>query len=153
MSHTAPQAGHHSHDDHKQHSSSLLLGSSLEFRDEQIYLRSIAPHVQLIRKDSAEGEVIQIQWGRVLWITTQDHILTPLIRGLVWYACSLLHKVIADVSARGIAGQYVAQIRAVFLDSKSRSEPLKQGQEGKGVSWLRKAFAGLMSGTKATPKH
>jgi len=133
MSHTAPQAGHHSHDDHKQ-PSGLLLGSSLEFRDEQTYLRSIAPHVKLIRKDDGEGEVIQIQWGRVLWITTKDHILTPLIRGLVW----------------GIAGQYVGQIRTIFLGSKSQSQPLKQGQEGKGVSWLRKTFAGLMSGVKAT---
>jgi len=136
MSHTTPQAGHHSHDDHKPHSS-LLLGSSLEFRDEQVYLRSIAPHVQLIHQDNGEGEVIRIQWGRVLWITTKDHILTPLIRGLVW----------------GIAGQYVSQIRTIFLGSKSRSQPLKQEREGKGVSWLRKTFAGLMSGMKVAPNH
>lgn len=73
---------HHEHKPHK----SMVLGSHLEFRDEQIYLRSIAPHVHLSRSPGNEkgGEVVNIQWGRVLWITTKDHVLTPLIRGLVW---------------------------------------------------------------------
>lgn len=60
----------------------MVLGSKLDLRDEQIYLRSIAPHVHL--SHDKEGEVVTIKWGSVLWITTKDHILTPLIRGLVW---------------------------------------------------------------------
>jgi len=124
---------HHEHKPHK----SMVLGSHLEFRDEQIYLRSIAPHVHLSRSPGNEkgGEVVNIQWGRVLWITTKDHVLTPLIRGLVW----------------GIAGQYVGLITAAVMGRNSASQPLKkQNDEGRGVNWLRKTLLGFMSGIKAS---
>ena len=30
------------------------------------------------------GEVVRVQWGRVIWITTRDQVLSPLLQGAVW---------------------------------------------------------------------
>ena len=30
------------------------------------------------------GEVVHVQWGRILWITTRDQILSPLLQGALW---------------------------------------------------------------------
>lgn len=34
----------------------------------------------------AEGrEVVHVQWGPVLWVTTRDQIISPLLQGALWY--------------------------------------------------------------------
>lgn len=84
-----------------------------DLRFEQGYLKSIQPYVrvqrysalevsayekgkgkaegleggeEVVRRDLAEGEIIQIQWGRVAWITTRDQIISPLLQGVLRYA-------------------------------------------------------------------
>ncbi|TEB21359.1 hypothetical protein FA13DRAFT_1716971 [Coprinellus micaceus] len=34
---------------------------------------------------SLTKEVIEVQWGKVLWATTRDQLLSPLIQGALWY--------------------------------------------------------------------
>jgi hypothetical protein len=131
--------------------------NNLEFRDEQVYLKSIAPYVHLVRpsrkgketEDDAsieDKEVIVIEWSKVLWITTRNHILTPLVRGLVWYVSRIksLSFHIFICICRGIAGQYVGPITAFFRGrNKSSDSRLRSGKEGQGVSWLRKWVSSL----------
>ncbi|KAF6764286.1 hypothetical protein DFP72DRAFT_1059283 [Ephemerocybe angulata] len=33
-------------------------------------------------------EVIEVQWGKVLWITTRDQVISPLIQGALWAIAS-----------------------------------------------------------------
>ena len=30
------------------------------------------------------GEIVQVQWGRILWITTRDQVISPLLQGALW---------------------------------------------------------------------
>lgn len=72
-----------------------------DLRFEQSYLRSIRPYVHVERveprelgkdekgkgvsvEESSSTEVIQIQWGKVAWVTTRDQVISPLVQGALW---------------------------------------------------------------------
>lgn len=43
------------------------------------------------------GEVVRVDWGRVIWITTRDQVISPLLQGALWcvitlYMCRTIHK-------------------------------------------------------------
>lgn len=71
-----------------------------DLRFEKTYTKSIRPYVHLdspaSRADSsldqaratllasgAEGEVITIEWGKVIWITLRDQVISPFLQGAV----------------------------------------------------------------------
>ena len=73
----------------------------LDLRFEQTYLKSIAPHVRLTTPASDENEKhgglvnpqdqqLYIKWGKVIWITTRDQVLTPMFQGMIWWVSSFL---------------------------------------------------------------
>jgi len=82
-----------------------------DLRFEYSYIHSIRPYVELRREaqgsvigegglrddedeagcrkeqglqPSSTGEVIHIKWGKVIWITTRDQIISPLLQGAFW---------------------------------------------------------------------
>jgi hypothetical protein len=68
----------------------------LDLRFEQTYLKSIAPHVRLTTPAPADedekcGDLVRpqdqqldIRWGKVIWITTRDQVLAPVLQGVIW---------------------------------------------------------------------
>ena len=34
-------------------------------------------------------EIVQVQWGRILWITTRDQVISPLLQGALWCVVSI----------------------------------------------------------------
>ena len=81
-----------------------------DMRFEYSYLRSVRQCVQIERPTASEkgkekavegegeeeneregevqvvgaGEIVQVQWGRILWITTRDQVISPLLQGALW---------------------------------------------------------------------
>ena len=37
-----------------------------------------------VSHSASAREVVRVQWGRVLWITTRDQVISPLLQGAVW---------------------------------------------------------------------
>jgi hypothetical protein len=33
-------------------------------------------------------EIVHVQWNKVIWITTRDQIISPLLQGVIWYVLS-----------------------------------------------------------------
>lgn len=104
----------HEHwDDHAHHHQRRRIAAVPDLRFEQSYLRSIRPYVRvepistevLSKDEKGKGvagledddhdsssrivirkeEDIQIQWASVLWVTTKDQIISPLLQGALWY--------------------------------------------------------------------
>ncbi|KIP04360.1 hypothetical protein PHLGIDRAFT_19990 [Phlebiopsis gigantea 11061_1 CR5-6] len=101
---------HHSfHDDESHHHSSRhhdlaqpRRSATLpipDLRFEYTYLKNIRPHVRIERceveaaaaheksgvSDTASSrEVVQVAWGKVLWITTKEQVISPLVQGILW---------------------------------------------------------------------
>lgn len=38
----------------------------------------------LLVQQQPATEVIQLQWGRIIWITTRDQVISPLLQGALW---------------------------------------------------------------------
>lgn len=67
----------------------------LDLRFEQTYLKTIAPHVRLTTPASDGNDVVQqldIKWGKVIWITTRDQVLTPMFQGIIWWVSHRLSR-------------------------------------------------------------
>jgi len=125
-----------------------------DLRFESSYLRSIRAYVHVERlkaerrdekgkgiatgDETSEGlrEVVTVQWGKVVWVTTRDQILSPLLQGAVW----------------GVVGYFLrpamivlkARIRAWWARGAIYS-PNGRKQEGLGVGWLRNWVGGFAS--------
>jgi hypothetical protein len=70
-----------------------------DLRFEYSYLKNIQPFVKIkrvaTRAHAREGEVevaeespreiIEIEWGKVLWITLRDQVISPLLQGTLWW--------------------------------------------------------------------
>lgn len=54
-----------------------------DLRFEPTYMRKVGQHVRIERKEGGL-EVVHVEWGKVLWITTKDQILAPMLQGAVW---------------------------------------------------------------------
>jgi len=137
-----------------------------DLRFEYSYLRSIARYVHVERSkpdevvvdrkgkgraveasqlemvESFPGEVVQVQWARVLWITARDQALMPLLQGVIW----------------GVVGPFVGPAMAVasarFSEWWGRGAGRRAGapsHEGGGVGWLRDWIAGLTTPSITTP--
>ncbi|KAI0918513.1 hypothetical protein AcV5_002487 [Taiwanofungus camphoratus] len=138
-----------------------------DLRFEQSYLRSIAPYVRIERlkvegndekgkrkaveaNGEREGdgsvvvpvasvprETIQIQWGQMLWITTRDQVVSPLLQGALWgVAREFLHPMMSILRA---------QIQSWWDRGATRANG--PHTEGHGVGWLRNWIASLTAGS------
>ncbi|KAK7681370.1 hypothetical protein QCA50_015461 [Cerrena zonata] len=141
--------------DHAHHHQRRRIAAVPDLRFEQSYLRSIRPYVRvepistevLSKDEKGKGvagpeddhdssskivirkeEDIRIQWASVLWVTTKDQIISPLLQGALW----------------GIAGYYLqpalATLRSRIGAWWARGDVYGRGgprTEGKGVAQLR----------------
>ncbi|KAH9939557.1 hypothetical protein B0H21DRAFT_756510 [Amylocystis lapponica] len=133
-----------------------------DLRFEYSYLRSVARYVHVERQTpadpkgkgkavveeveesgvvSAPSEVIEIQWGRVLWITTRDQVISPLLQGALW----------------GVVGHFLRPMMAVAGASISEWWTRGAGRpkgapshEGGGVGWLRNWIASFTTPSIST---
>ncbi|KAJ3485745.1 hypothetical protein NLI96_g4747 [Meripilus lineatus] len=141
-----------------------------DLRFEQSYLRSVRPYVNVERisveelgrdekgkavavEDASPREVIQVQWNKVLWITTRDQVISPLLQGALWYVSSLsfsddrLRK--TRIFGRGVAGHFLRPMFASFFRSFkawwSKGGIYSPGPrpEGQGAGKLRGWVEGL----------
>ena len=73
-----------------------------DLRFEHTYLKNIRPHVQVAHVDaqvsqstsgekgsefhesSGSREVVRVSWGNVIWVTTKEQVLSPLVQGVIW---------------------------------------------------------------------
>ncbi|KAH9941594.1 uncharacterized protein BXZ73DRAFT_88105 [Epithele typhae] len=113
-----------------------------DLRFEYSYTRSVAPYVKLDypspsaterskgkekATDTVEGageaaatvgtEVVQVQWGNVLWVTMRDQVISPLAQGALW----------------GVAGHFLTPLGA-SIGARVRSWWSRGGIAGKGAS-------------------
>ncbi|KAI0764613.1 hypothetical protein BD413DRAFT_482542 [Trametes elegans] len=134
-----------------------------DLRFEYSYVRSVAPYVHIQqaapegdgvqlsdkgKEKAAEGqeregdvahtpkEVVRVDIGSILWVTTRDQVISPLLQGALW----------------GVAGHFLrplgavlgAHFRAWWARGATRS---KDGSEvdGNGVQWLRNWMSSILS--------
>jgi len=131
-----------------------------DLRFEQSYLQSIKPYVHIVQHNSvdipidakgkmkavavdeternlAHREDIQIQWGRVVWITTRDQVISPLLQGAL----------------RGLAGVFLVPLlnglgeRFQIWWAKGATPAGRPRSEGHGVGWLRDWVSSLTAGS------
>ncbi|KAI0731075.1 hypothetical protein C8Q76DRAFT_793173 [Earliella scabrosa] len=85
------------------------------------------------------GEVVHVQWGRLLWITTRDQVISPLLQGALWG--------VASHFLRPFGALLGAHIRAWWARGGTRSG---DAPEGNGVQWLRNRVGSVLTPTPAT---
>jgi len=102
-------------------------------RFEYSYLKSIQPFVKITRvgrkiheakgkvvDDASPGEIIEIDWGKVLWVTLKDQVFNPLMQGTIW----------------GFASLYLSPLSARLGFRGTTSIGQGSKKDGEGVSWL-----------------
>ncbi|KAF8888574.1 hypothetical protein BD779DRAFT_1523757 [Infundibulicybe gibba] len=129
-----------------EHSYLRSIQSCLEFRpvttDTQVSESHRAEYAEILEGEkenhhqgtSQPAQVLHIRWGKVLWITARDQVISPLLQGTLWAVASyFLHPVSAQLGA---------QVGTLF---RSKAPP----REGPGVGWLRDAAKrlGMSTGT------
>ncbi|KAF9446488.1 hypothetical protein P691DRAFT_803909 [Macrolepiota fuliginosa MF-IS2] len=72
---------------------------------------------------SIPKEVVHVQWKKVLWITTRDQVISPMLQGALWAIASYFLT------------PYSAQLGSK-LGQLVRARP--PSKEGPGAGWLRK---------------
>ena len=124
-----PAIGEHydDHDHHSHRARSLALLPIPDLRFEQSYLNSIKAFVHIeqtsipneerpdIGRDvipivDSSHQLVRISWGRVVWATTRDQIVSPLVQGALWYASFLLSQFFASrrcYNYRGLASGFI----------------------------------------------
>ncbi|KAI0063360.1 hypothetical protein BV25DRAFT_1915275 [Artomyces pyxidatus] len=125
------------HEPHVHHTPRLPTSVIPDLRFEQTYLKKIKPHVHVERKGKGKereherGEVISVEWKKVVWITARDQVISPLLQGALWGAASIF--------LRPMLGSLAA-----YLFPPAKHHP--QGQEGTGAGWLRRWARSLFGG-------
>lgn len=79
-----------------------------DLRFEHTYLKNIRPHIRvehteeqasesLIQEKSEEThdiltprDVVHVAWGKMIWITTKEQIISPLVQGVLWWVQRLM---------------------------------------------------------------
>ncbi|KAI0326161.1 hypothetical protein GY45DRAFT_1259545 [Cubamyces sp. BRFM 1775] len=121
-----------------------------DLRFEYSYVRSVAPYVHIdsttasgkgkekavLGSYSGEvapsaGEVVRVEWGNILWITTRDQLISPLLQGAL---CHFLRPFGAFLGAHFQAWW--------SRGARSRDSP---ETEGNGVQWLRNWLGSILS--------
>ncbi|KAI0642614.1 hypothetical protein C8Q79DRAFT_917273 [Trametes meyenii] len=96
------------------------------------------------RAASHTAEVVRADWGRILWITTRDQVISPLVQGALW----------------GVAGHFLrplgavlgTHIRAWWARGATRGKDVPE-IEGNGVQWLRNWIGTILSAGVPTVSH
>ena len=119
-----------------------------DMRFEYSYLRGVRQYVQLEHparptssekgkekatdidgEDEEEGEqeqqlgtrqVVQVQWGRILWITTRDQVISPLLQGALWCVQILSFSISAAHGANLGAGAWRGTTCARWVPHSAR---------------------------------
>ncbi|TFK84379.1 hypothetical protein K466DRAFT_496699 [Polyporus arcularius HHB13444] len=134
-----------------------------DLRFEYSYTRSISPYVHVERvpappsgkgKEKAvdgeeeqdplaaavsSGEVIRVDWGQVIWITTKDQIISPLVQGALWGVASHFLRPLGALLGAHVRGWWAKGSR------KSGDVP-----EGNGAHWLRNWIGSILTPAPAT---
>lgn len=81
------------------------------------------------------SEIIHVQWGKLIWITIRDQVISPLFQGALWWVEPFgLCSIFDNVFDRAFGLYYFTQLG-------SRMGVLAHGRihakEGSGVGWLR----------------
>ncbi|TBU27017.1 hypothetical protein BD311DRAFT_666390 [Dichomitus squalens] len=132
-----------------------------DLRFEYSYLRSVGQYVHLERPNqtrssekgkekaadveeeqeesaaTGSGEVLHVQWGRILWITTRDQLLSPLLQGALWG--------VASHFLRPLGAMLGAHIRAWWRKGATR----KDAPEGNVAQWLRSTIGSILTPSAA----
>ncbi|KAJ7621193.1 hypothetical protein FB45DRAFT_754312 [Roridomyces roridus] len=70
------------------HPRRAALTSVPDLRFEYGFLKSVRPYFRLSkgkeRETATPGDVLEIQWKDVAWVTTRDQVLSPLAQGALW---------------------------------------------------------------------
>lgn len=152
---------------HRDHDDRPRLPVIPDLRFEYSYVRSVRRYVQVERVSPPQSseheeyeaidvprhqeksgevslrpsEVITVQWGKVLWVTFRDQVISPFVQGTLWCVYrSIMGRLLAKLvhECRAIASFYLSPVSAqvgsrlgIFVHQKL---PTK---EGTGISWLR----------------
>ncbi|RPD75479.1 hypothetical protein L226DRAFT_430841, partial [Lentinus tigrinus ALCF2SS1-7] len=81
------------------------------------------------------GEVVRVDWGRVIWITTRDQVISPLVQGALWG--------VASHFLRPLGALVGAHIRSWW----ARGSPKGDAPEGNGAQWLRNWMGSILTPT------
>ncbi|KDQ58799.1 hypothetical protein JAAARDRAFT_34655 [Jaapia argillacea MUCL 33604] len=124
-----------------------------DMRFEQSYLKKIEKFVHVEEREAGNGKKkeghgesrirdveVRVEWNKVIWITTRDQVISPLLQGAIWG--------VASHFLRPMAGLLTSNIRNWWV----RHDPSKlpAGKEGKGAGWLRgwlRASMGAVGGS------
>ena len=81
-----------------------------DLRFEYSYLKNIQPFVKIERvarkgqlehhegegEEESPCEIIEIQWGQVLWVTLRDQVVSPLLQGTLWWVQEIFSEFIGS---------------------------------------------------------
>ncbi|KXN87777.1 hypothetical protein AN958_08161 [Leucoagaricus sp. SymC.cos] len=87
---------------HHDHQKKPKLPVIPDLRFEYSYLRSIRPYVHVERLGGGDAkeqtsaqhpstgpkEMVRVEWRKVIWITTRDQVISPLLQGILWAIAS-----------------------------------------------------------------
>ncbi|KAH9886463.1 hypothetical protein C8Q73DRAFT_748942 [Cubamyces lactineus] len=130
-----------------------------DLRFEYSYVRSVAPYVHIDstvasgkgkEKETSEsdsiddtspvthptGEVVRVEWGKILWVTTRDQLISPLLQGALWGVASHFLRPLGVVLG--------AHFQAWWSRGATRSKD-SPDSEGNGVQWLRNWMGSILS--------
>ncbi|KAI0720734.1 hypothetical protein C8T65DRAFT_705617 [Cerioporus squamosus] len=85
------------------------------------------------------GEVVRVDWGRVIWITTRDQVISPLLQGALWGVASHFLRPLGALLGAHIRGWWAKG------SPKGRDAP-----EGNGAHWLRNWIGTILTPAPAT---
>ncbi|KAI0042755.1 hypothetical protein FA95DRAFT_535022 [Auriscalpium vulgare] len=150
LSRAAQFHGRHERTEQAHHAPRLPASVIPDLRFEQTYLKKITPHIRLERGvrvkgkekegDHVAGEVVSVEWGKVIWITARDQVISPLVQGVLWgTATHFMRPVLMSLSA--------------YLWPAHKPPPPMH--EGKAAGWLRHLGRSLSGsvGLSTTPSH
>ncbi|KAI0631048.1 hypothetical protein C8Q77DRAFT_1159762 [Trametes polyzona] len=141
-----------------------------DLRFEYSYVRSVAPYVHIEQPSSAKGkekaidgvdgleldtsaattagqetgEVVRVEWGRILWITTRDQVISPLLQGALWGVASHFLRPLGAVLG--------AHFRAWWARGAARGKDASE-IEGDGVQWLRNWMGSILTPSVPSVVH
>ncbi|KAL1946274.1 hypothetical protein VTO73DRAFT_15401 [Trametes versicolor] len=139
-----------------------------DLRFEYSYVRSVAPYVHIEQVSSEQAsiptsekgkekavegvdavepatgatrqvtDVVRVDWGRIVWITTRDQVISPLLQGALWGVASHFLRPLGAVLG--------LHFRAWWARGATRSKDAPE-IEGNGVQWLRNWMASILTPT------
>ena len=97
-------------------------------------------------QEPGAGQVMQVQWGQILWITTRDQVISPLLQGALWcvsissFLISAAHHVTSGAGvwrgttcARWVSHSARIYARGGRMARRARMRRRAMGRSGFGV--------------------